>query len=195
MTDPRLRIMHGVCNYCYKSTPETQRGIDESIEDWQARRRGTGRDPKNRKRPCPHCSGTGRAQYCYVCGEKMLCGGREQPDPNVMYVMGFEPGPCLRAGRNTQPMYGGPESVMGGGVQKDMDAMVMGDLLGLVRLSTLGPAISLDETKKRRFATLDRPLNAKGDPVKPVVLVSDDGESAFLGTSGVVVSGVVSGEE
>jgi hypothetical protein len=26
-------------------------------------------------------------------------------------------------------------------------------------------------------------------------LVSDDGESAFLGTSGVVVSGVVSGEE
>ena len=73
--------------------------------------------------------------------------------------------------------------------------MVMGDLLGLVRLSTLGPAISLDETKKRRFATLDRPLNTKSDPVKPVFLVSDDGESAFLGTSGVVVSGVVSGEE
>jgi hypothetical protein len=30
--------------------------------------------------------------------------------------------------RNTQPMFGGPESVMGGGVQKDMDAKVMGDL-------------------------------------------------------------------
>ena len=103
--------------------------------------------------------------------------------------------PARRRTKNTQPMYGGPESVMGGGIQKDMDAMVMGDLFGLVRLPTLGPAISLDEIKKRRFATLDRPLSAKGDPVKPVVLVSDDGESAFLGTSGVVVSGVVSGEE
>ena len=28
----------------------------------------------------------------------------------------------------TQPVYGGPESVMGGGVQRDMDAAVMGDL-------------------------------------------------------------------
>jgi hypothetical protein len=33
-----------------------------------------------------------------------------------------------RRTRNTQPMFGGPESVMGGGVQKDMDAKVMGDL-------------------------------------------------------------------
>ena len=32
----------------------------------------------------------------------------------------------------TQPVYGGPESVIGEGVQKDMDAKVMGDLFGLI---------------------------------------------------------------
>ena len=36
--------------------------------------------------------------------------------------------PARRRTRNTQPMFGGPESVMGGGVQRDMDAAVMGDL-------------------------------------------------------------------
>ena len=105
MSYPRLKVMQGVCNYCYRDTPEMYCKLDESIEDWQARRRGTGRDPKNRKRPCPHCSGTGRAQYCYVCGEKMLCGGREQPDPNVMYFTGFEPGPCHREGRSDRRTY------------------------------------------------------------------------------------------
>ena len=105
MSDPRLRVTHSVCSYCYKSTPEMARARNEPVEEWQARYRGTGRDPKNRKRTCPHCSGSGKAQYCYVCGEKMLCGGREQPDPNVMYFMGFEPGPCLRGGRSDRRTY------------------------------------------------------------------------------------------
>ena len=42
MTDPKLKVIMGVCNYCYKNTPEMYRRLDESIEDWQARRRGTG---------------------------------------------------------------------------------------------------------------------------------------------------------
>ena len=103
--------------------------------------------------------------------------------------------PSRRRTKNTQPMFGGPESVMGAGIQKGLDAMTLEDLFALRDLGPQTPAIPLDELRKRRFATLDRPLSAKGDPVKPVVLVSDDGESAFLGTSGVVVSGVVSGEE
>ena len=33
---------------------------------------------------------------------------------------------------HTQPVFGGPESVIGEGVQRDMDAKVMGDLFGLI---------------------------------------------------------------
>lgn len=34
----------------------------------------------------------------------------------------------------------------------------------------------------------ESPRNAEGEPVKPVLKVSEDGKSAFLGTSGVIVS-------
>ena len=102
MTDTRFKTLQGVCNYCYKSTPERTCGLDESIEDWQAQRRGTGRDPKNRKRLCPHCSGTGRAEYCYVCGEKMRCNGR---DPKRLDGFMGDPPPCLRRGRSDRRTY------------------------------------------------------------------------------------------
>jgi hypothetical protein len=49
--------------------------------------------------------------------------------------------PARRRTRNTQTMFGGPESVMGGGVQRDMDAAVVGDL----------------------YASLDALKNPKGD--------------------------------
>ena len=43
--------------------------------------------------------------YCATCGEQMLCMGRAQPDPNVMYFDGFHPGPCAREGRSDRRTY------------------------------------------------------------------------------------------
>lgn len=54
-------------------------------------------DPRKRSRKCPTCEGSGSLEYCYTCGEAMLCGGR---DPNAMYgFMGDAP-PCRRKGRS-----------------------------------------------------------------------------------------------
>ena len=58
--------------------------------------------------------------------------------------------------RRKRPMFGGPESVMGEGVQKDMDATVLEDLFALRNLGPQTPAINQDEIKERRFASLDR---------------------------------------
>jgi hypothetical protein len=57
--------------------------------------------------------------------------------------------------REIRPMFGGPESVMGEGIQKDMDATVLEDLFALRDLGPQTPAISLDDLKKRRFASLE----------------------------------------
>ena len=56
--------------------------------------------------------------------------------------------------REVRPMFGGPESVMGKGIQKDMDAMVLEDLFALRDLGPQTPAIPLEGLKKRRFAPL-----------------------------------------
>lgn len=56
--------------------------------------------------------------------------------------------------REMRPMFGGPESVMGAGFQKGLDAMVLEDLFALRDLGPQTPAISLDGLKKRRFASL-----------------------------------------
>ena len=62
--------------------------------------------------------------------------------------------PARRRTKNTQPMFGGPESVMGAGLQKGLDAMVLEDLFALRALGPQTPVIPLDELKKRRFAPL-----------------------------------------
>lgn len=41
--------------------------------------KGIGKNPKNRKIPCPICRGSGKAEYCKTCGELMPCSGTE-PD-------------------------------------------------------------------------------------------------------------------
>ena len=38
---------------------------------------------------------------------------------------------------------------------------------------------------------MEPPRNADGEPIKPVLKVSEDGQSAFLGTSDVVVSPII----
>ena len=48
-----------------------------------------GKDPKNRKRKCSKCDGTGEIAYCYTCGEESVCGGMAT---NVL------DGNCLRSG-------------------------------------------------------------------------------------------------
>lgn len=37
--------------------------------------KGTGRDPKKRKRPCPSCDGSKVQLVCKSCGEDMPCSG------------------------------------------------------------------------------------------------------------------------
>lgn len=37
--------------------------------------KGTGNNPKHRKKACPVCSGSGKAEYCKTCGELMPCSG------------------------------------------------------------------------------------------------------------------------
>lgn len=39
--------------------------------------KGTGKDPKRRKYPCPTCFGYGLVDYCKTCGELMPCGGTD----------------------------------------------------------------------------------------------------------------------
>ena len=95
-------IIRDVCNHCY--TRPVARKMDESEEDWHRRRKGSGRDPKNRKRSCPHCHGTGRADYCATCGEVMdpRCSGRAAAPRDGF--MGDAP-PCAREGRSDRRTY------------------------------------------------------------------------------------------
>lgn len=39
--------------------------------------KGSGKDPRKRKRLCPRCGGTGKAEYCTSCCEFMPCRGTE----------------------------------------------------------------------------------------------------------------------
>jgi DnaJ-class molecular chaperone len=39
--------------------------------------KGSGKDPRNRKRLCPRCGGNGKAEYCTSCCEFMPCRGTE----------------------------------------------------------------------------------------------------------------------
>lgn len=54
-------------------------------------------DPKKRSRACPTCKGVGEIDYCYTCGQAILCGGR---DPNATWGFDGRPPRCLREGRS-----------------------------------------------------------------------------------------------
>ena len=53
--------------------------------------RDNGRDPKNRKRPCPTCKGSYRA-FCATCHQPVPCGGVNSLDGDC------EKPPCLTNG-------------------------------------------------------------------------------------------------
>lgn len=58
---------------------------------------GTCKDPNAWESPCPKCSGTGKMDYCYVCGKEMPCKGRAP--------VALGDFPCQREGRSDKREY------------------------------------------------------------------------------------------
>lgn len=67
---------------------------------------GTCKDPNNRESACSKCSGTGKMDYCYVCGKEMPCKGR------APVALGSFP--CLREGRSDKREYAEIAATFGG---------------------------------------------------------------------------------
>ena len=91
-----MDVIRGACNRCYPKSG-VPRLDGESDTEWLARRKGTGRDPKNRKKGCASCGGSGGAMYCATCGEQMLCMGRGAARPERDVLRRLPPWPmCPR---------------------------------------------------------------------------------------------------